>query len=220
MNAIDLITDELPPLRPADSGNKALAWMDEFRVGHLPVVEGTKYLGLISDSDILDLNSPESPIGEQTNALIKAYAVEDQHVYDVMKLVADLNLTVVPIIDKNSQYLGCTTLQHLMKLITRTASINDPGGIIVIELNQNDYSLSEIAQIVEGNDAKILSSYITSASDSTKMEVTIKVNKEDISGILQTFYRYDYIVSEAYNKNSSNDDYKNRYDSLMKYLDM
>ena len=137
-----------------------------------------------------------------------------------MKVISDLHLTLVPVLDNDNHYLGCITVPHLMELIVNTASINEPGGIIVLEMAQNDYSLTEIAQIVESNDSKILSSYITSAKDSTSMEVTLKVNTKNLGGILQTFNRYDYSISASYSEDRFKEDVKLRYDALMKYLNI
>ena len=218
MLAGELITDEIPPLKVTDTGEKALRWMDEFKVFHLPVINGTEYVGLISDAMILDLNEPKKPVGDFRQGLMQMAVRSDQHIYDVMKLIADFNLSMVPVLDRQGAYLGLTTVPVLMKLITNTASISESGGIIVLELNMNDYSLSEIAQIVESNDAKILSTYTTSASDSTKLEITLKVNRKDLGGILQTFNRYGYTVSASFQKGDHQDDLKDRYDSLMNFL--
>ncbi len=215
-----MITDDVPPLRPTDTGLKAIKWMDEFKVNHLPIVKETEFLGLISDTDILDLNSPEEPLGNNGLSVVRPFVTEGQHAYDVMKLIADLNLSLVPVLNEEGNYVGAITVQHLMKLITAIASINDPGGIVILELNVNDYSLAEIAQIVEGNDAKILSSYITSRSDSTKMEITLKINKTDLRGILQTFTRYDYTVQASFQESTVHDDLKSRYEALMNYINM
>lgn len=218
MLAGEIITDEVPPLKVTDTGEKALRWMDEFKVSHLPVVNGTQYVGLISDSMILDMNEPQKPVGDFKQVFMNMAVQSDQHIYDVMKLIADYNLSTVPVLDRQGAYMGLTTVPFLMKLITNTASISETGGIIVLELNVNDYSLSEIAQIVESNDAKILSTYTTSASDSTKLEITLKVNRKDLGGILQTFSRYGYTVSASFQKGDHQDDLKDRYDSLMNFL--
>lgn len=220
MIALDLITNEIPPLKPTEEFAKALDWMDEFKVRHLPVVKGNEYLGLLADSDVLDMEDPFMAIDERKFQLAQPFVREHQHVYDVMKVVSELHLSVVPILDADNHYLGCTTLPYLMELVTNSSSISEPGGIIVLELNSRDYSLAQIAQIVESNDAKILSSYITSAPDSTMMEVTLKINKKNLGGILQTLNRYDYIVSASYTEDRFKEDVKDRYDSLMKYLNI
>ena len=220
MIALDLITDEVPPLKTTEVCTKALHWMEEFRVNHIPVVDGNDYQGLITEDNIFDLDDPEIEISKSGLMLAQPFIRSEQHVYDVMKIIADLGLTLVPVLDQDNHYLGCITVPHLMEVITNTASINEPGGIIVLEMAQNDYSMSEISQIVESNDAKILSSYITSASDSTLIEVTLKVNTKNLGGILQTFNRYDYIVSASYSEDRFKDDVKERYDALMKYLNI
>lgn len=220
MLAQQLITDEIPPIKTTDTAQMAMAWMDEFKVSHLPLVDGIQYLGLVSDNDLLDLNQPEAPIGEQLGEPANPSITEDQHLYDVIRMIAELGLTLVPVLDVDGNYSGAITLSHLMGQISGIASINDPGGIIVLEMSQHDYSLMEIGRIVEGNDAKILSSYITSYPDSTLLEVTLKVNKEDLSGVLQTFNRYNYTVKASFQESVFKDDLKNRYDALMNYINM
>jgi acetoin utilization protein AcuB len=97
--------------------------------------------------------------------------------------------------------------------------LKQPGGILVLDINAIDYSLSQIAQIVESNDAKILSMYITSPATTTKMEVTLKINRKDLSSIIQTFNRYNYVIKASFmDENDLYSLYENRYDSFMKYL--
>lgn len=220
MLASELITDEIPPLKTSDTGLKALQWMEEFKVTHLPIVENKEFLGLVSDTDILDLNTPELPLSSHKLSLIRPYVFEHNHIYEVIKLVNNFTLTVIPVLDAQNNYQGCISLASLVQSFAKMASLQDPGGIIILSLNINDYSLSEIAGIVEGNDAKILSLYITSSNDSTEMEVTLKINRVDLTGVLQTFYRYDYNVKASFHQSEFSDDFKQRFDSFMNYLNM
>jgi acetoin utilization protein AcuB len=220
MKALDLITDEIPPIKPSEECIKAFNWMDEFKISHLPVVKNGVFYGVISDANVLDLEDPDVSIESAYPSLPRPHVTQDQHVYEVMKLIADNGLTVVPILDKEEKYLGSTTLLHLMRQITSTVSVNQDGGVLILQMNQIDYSLAQIAQIVEGNDAKILSSNITSLPDSTLMEVTLKINKKDLSGIIQTFNRFEYIVSAAFQESTYEEDMRLRYEALMKYLNM
>ena len=107
-----------------------------------------------------------------------------------------------------------------MSQITAINSIKEFGGILILEMNQHDYSLTQIARIVEENNAKILSSYITSLPDSTQIEVTLKINTTDLDRIIQTFQRYDYTIKAMFQKGNFQDDLKKRYDELMNYLNM
>lgn len=210
----------VPPILASESCEKVLIWMDEFKVAHLPVVKGTEYLGLVSDDMILDENDADKTVGELNLMVSRPFVYEHQHVYEVMKLMSDLNITVIPILDKQENYLGLTTTQHIMSAITNMASIEQGGAVIVISMNENDYSMVQLAQIIEGNDAKILSSYVTSNSESTEIEVTLKLNKQEIGGVIQSLYRYEYDVKETYAGNKYEDDMQDRFDQLMKFLDV
>ena len=221
MLAKDLISDVIPALKTSDSGQKALYWMDIFRISHLPIVNNEDFLGLISDKDIYDLNMSEDPIGNHTLSLFSPYVTDNQHVYEVMELASRMMLTVVPVLDQNNRYLGLITLTDLLHYFADMAAIKQPGGILVLEINASDYSLTQIAQIVEGNDAKILSMYISSHSLSTKMEVTLKINRQDLTSIMQTFNRYNYIIRASFMNDDDMDSlYENRYDLFMKYLNI
>lgn len=220
MLAKDLITDEIPPLKTTDTGSMAMNWMDEFKVSHLPIIHKEEYLGLISDSDILDLNITSAQLGTQKLSLIRPFVVENQHLYEIIKLISNMRLTVLPVLDKNLHYLGLIPIINLLQQFGSLAATNEPGGIIVLEMHVYDYSLSQIAQIVEGNDGKVLSCYVTTPADSTNIEVTLKVNREDISGMLQTFYRYSYNVKASFHQSRFQDDMKNRFDSFMNYINI
>jgi CBS domain-containing protein len=219
MLAKDLISDVVPALKTSDSGQRALYWMDIFRISHLPIVNNEDFLGLISDKDIYDHNMAEEPIGNHSLSLFSPYVTSGQHVYEVMEVASELQLTVIPVLNDDKKFQGVVTLTDLLHYFADVSALKQPGGIIVLELNLNDYSMTQIAQIVEGNDAKILSSYVTSSPNSTKMEVTLKINRKDLSSILQTFMRYNYIIKASFmDENDLNSLYENRYDSFMKYL--
>lgn len=220
MLAKELINDDVPPLKIEDSVEKALAWMDEFHVSHLPLVNGTEFIGMISDDELYDLGDPESPIGTHKLALIKPMLHPGQHAYDVLKLMAELSLDVIAVSDDSGNFIGSVTLPRLAEKLSRLAAVREPGGILVLEVNNSDYSLSQISQIVEGNDARILSSYIAGAPDSNKVEVTLKINKEDLSRILQTFSRYNYVVKATFHQSSYEEDLRHRYDEFMNYISL
>jgi CBS domain-containing protein len=220
MLAKDLISDTIPPLKTSDSGLKALTWMDEFRVSQLPIVNNLELLGLISDTDILDLNAPEEPLGNHPLSLIRPFVFASEHIYEVLKLIARMNLTLVPVLDEENQYLGTISLKTLVEHFAETTSVQNPGGIIVLELNANDYSLTQIARIVEENDTKILSLYVNSQADSTRVELTLKVNREDIRSILASFSRYNITVKATFQQSEFSEDLRNRFDLFMNYINM
>ena len=218
MRAIDLITEEIPPLMHSDSGEKALNWMEEFKVSHLPVLKNGNFVGVLSESDLLDQTDLSISLDKLFQHLPRPFAFSGDHFYQVLARVSEYKLSLIPILDENEKYLGCTSVHHLFTLISNTGSIKENGGILVLEMAQTDYSLAEIAQIVEGNDAKILSSYIMTSPDSTNIEVTLKINTIELDRIIRTFERYDYIIKASFQKSQFEDDLKLRYDALMNFL--
>ena len=220
MFAKQLITDEIIPLKTSDSGAQALAFMDDYKLAHLPIVNNVEYLGMISEEDIFVLNSFEEPLGNHQLSLSNTFVYEYQHVFEVLKLIAEHKLTVVPVIDDKNNYQGCISAQNLIEKLANVYSVDQPGGLIILEIHEKNYSLSEIAQIVESNHARILSMNITSDPDTTLMEVAIKINQLEIQPIIQTFNRYNYAIKLSVSEAEDYDDLRENYDSLMNYLNI
>ncbi len=215
-----LITDEVPPLKITDTIEMALEWMEQFKVSHLAIVKNRELIGIVSENDLLDYNKPAESFETAKLPILKPIIHYNQHSYELLKIMSGLNLTLIPVLDDNEFYKGCVTLKSIMQNLAGMTAVQNPGGLIVLELNQNDYSVTQIGNIVEGNDAKILSLQVSSIPESTKIEVTIKVNKEDLSRILQTFYRYNYTVKASYNHADYESDLKNRLDEFMHFLNI
>lgn len=220
MLAIELISDEIFPLTVTDTGNTALQLMEDFKLTELPIVKESEFLGLVKENDILDMSDLDEEIGSQKLALERPLIFSTEHIYEVLGKMALHKLSLIPVLDEENQYLGVITMPALIESISNLAAIRDLGGILQLELNVNDYSLSEIASIVESNGAKILSSYIHTHDDSTKMDVTIKINKTDLSAIIQTFNRYNYTIAASFHKSEMEDLMKKRFNEFMNYLNM
>jgi acetoin utilization protein AcuB len=221
MQAKDLISEVIPSLKTSDTGQTALNWMEIFRISHLPIVNNQDFLGLISDTDIYDMNKPEEAIGNHKLTLLKPFVTPEQHLFEVIGLASKLKLTVIPVLDENNHYKGVITAGDLLRHLAGISSLDQPGGVIVLELLERDYSLSQIAQIIEGNNLKVLSMYITSPPDSTRLELTIKVNSNDLSSVIRTFERYSYDVKTWLAADDNLDRfYTERLDMLIKYLNI
>jgi len=221
MLARDLISEVISALKTSDTGQTALNWMEVFRISHLPIVNEQVFLGLISDTDIYDLNDPEQPIGNHKLSLIKPFVRLDQHIFEVIGLASRLKLSVIPVLDDRDHYKGVIQVNSLIDRLATMSSLKEPGGIIILGMLQNDYSLSQVAQIVESNDARILNLYISSEPDSTRMELTLKLNTFNLIPIIRTFERFDYEIISWFGEDDEMDSfYSDRFDSLMKYLDI
>jgi CBS domain-containing protein len=218
MRAIELITEEIPPLTHTDTGENALRWMDELKVSHLPVLKNGNFVGVLSESDVLDKMHLDEKLDKLFDHLPRPYVFANAHIYEVLAKISEHRVSVLPVLDENEKYLGCTSVYHLLTVIANTGSIRESGGILVVEMNAVDYSMAQIGQIVESNNAKILSSYIMSSVDSTKVEVTLKINQIELSSIIRTFERYDYVVKASFQKSEVDDDMQQRFDALMNFM--
>jgi len=212
-----LIATDISPALPSDSGMNVMSLMDEFKVSHLPVVEKGQLLGLISEDDIWDMHNEEKPIN---SILLKQVFVTFEHdVFEIVKMVNEHDLTLIPVVD-NNRYVGAISVRSIIKALASIVAMQSEGGVIILEMNKNDYSMSEMAQIVEGNNAKILSSYVSNHKDSNMIKVTLKLNINELSPVVQTFQRYDYTITAHYDHSQSTDGLQDRYDSLMRYLNI
>ncbi|MCB0768931.1 MAG: CBS domain-containing protein [Flavobacteriales bacterium] len=220
MHAIDLITQDIPPLRPQDDVGRALDWLEEFKVMHLPVVEHGRLVGMVKDQELVDRNDPHALVSSVMGTVEIPFVRGQQHIYEAMKLFSERGLTVVPVLDEMGVYLGAITEHEALKRLAEMTNISEPGSIVVLEMNQVDYSLEQIARIVEGNDGKVLSVYSQTLPGTTRVEITLKINREDISDILQSFERYEIMVKTTYQGSRFHDDLRGRYEELMRFINL
>lgn len=220
MIAANLLTDSLIPLRTSDTGDEALSMMSDFYVKHLPIVNNEELLGLISEEDILDNDAMEA-VGSYPLSLARFYVRDTDHIYEVMRLLAEYKLTVIPVVDEKSSYLGMISQEDLINYFAATGSFTEPGSIIVLEMHRRDYSLAEIARIAESENANIVSSFISATGvDESLIDVTLKINLNSIQGLLATFDRFGYQVKASFNESDYFDTLKERYDALMMFLNV
>ena len=218
MIAEELISYEIPPLKPSDTGTKVLQWMEEFKVKDMVVVKSKKYIGIIEETDLLDRNNLGDKLESYSLNLKKPFVFQNQHIFEVIGLFVESDVDVLPVLNDKEEYLGLITSKKILQYLAEIVSVANQGSIITLELNIIDYSMVEIAKIIESDDAKVLASFITSHSNSNKIEVTLKINKTDITRILHSFERFNYIVTASYNESEYHQDLKNRYDEFMRFL--
>lgn len=223
MIAENLITESIPTVTLDEIGSKVLTLMEIFRVSHLPVVVGKEYFGVVSDKDIYDAENFDEKIEKYINPiLLQPHVHANQHIFEVMSVALGCGVSIVPVLEEDHSYMGSITRTDLAFKLSELFSSNEPGGIIVLELTELNYSLSQISQIIEGNDARILSLYIHKPSPFSKeLDVTIKVNVVELSGIIQTFARYDYLIKAIYMDQSQIKGlFDDRYDQFMRYINV
>ncbi len=220
MIAGELVSENIYPVKPSDKLRLVLDRMQEHHIGQLPVVKRHELLGLINEDDIDSVNVGDKTVKNIEYGSNSIFVYENQHIYDVIRLFDMHQVDVLPVISEKQCYLGLITLHDLVNNMALLTGSKEPGGIIVLEINNRDNALSHIAQIVESDNAQIMNSYVRSFPDSTRMEITIKLNRTDIASIVAAFLRYDYTVKAKFNDARNYDSSQDRYDQLMNYLNM
>lgn len=221
MIAEELINHMVPPLKVTDDAHKAVVWMEEFRYNHLPVVDNGQLLGFISEEIILESNDIEKNLGDFDLVGKDCVVGTDSHFFDILRIAGEHKLNIVGVLNEEGQYAGIITVQDIMASFAQSASVQMPGGILVLSMDLIDYSLAEISRYVEENKAKIISStMMDDPLDRGKIKVTLKINQLDLSRIVATLERFGYRVIGRYQEAPRDDDSKERLDMLMKYLNI
>lgn len=220
MTAKNLIAHDMPALSVDHTGRDAFHLLNDHHVKHLPVVEEGRLVGLLSEEDVFN-HKLYDPIRTYDFALLRRFAVrESEHIFEVIRLMGEHRLTVLPVIDEEEHYLGLVSQNDLLRYFAHTASFTQPGAVLVLEMSQRDYSLTTIARIVEEENLKILNCFVTSAPDMEYVEVTLKLNRHDVSRVKASLERHDYEVKETFSEMEYADPMRERYESLMHYLNL
>ncbi|MFC5270623.1 CBS domain-containing protein [Adhaeribacter terreus] len=221
MIAEELINPMIPPLKLSDSTEKAVKWMEEFRVNQLPVVKNRHYLGLITEDDIIEKDHNYQSLENIKFGYDDVYVMYNQHFYRVMEVAIKNKIQVVPVLDEHQEFYGVITVNDTIAAFGQMSALQGQGGILVLSMPERDYSLSQISRHVESNDAKILSAYVSpDEMDPYKIKLTLKINTTDLTRIIATLERFDYRIIAQFQETSDNQADKDRYDLLLKYLNM
>ncbi|MCW3120467.1 MAG: hypothetical protein JWM28_4549 [Chitinophagaceae bacterium] len=214
----DLHTQVLPYLHLHDKVYQALQLMNESHVAHLPIVDGEKFAGLISEDDLLQVENDKVELKELQQSFSMSNVREDEHFLKAVKLAVENGFSVVPVVNEDNEITGIVTYADLLKQASEFMNINDPGGLLVLEMEAKNYSFNTISRIIESNDAQIKQLNTTTDPQTGQMQVTIKVDKPEISDIIATFQRYDYNVKYYLGEEMYENELRSNYDNLMNYL--
>jgi CBS domain-containing protein len=220
MTAQSLIALDIPSLTLEQTGRDAFHLLSDYHVKHLPVVDGGKLMGLLSEEDIFNHKLYE-PIGEYDLSMLRRFAVlENEHVFEVMRVMGENRLTVIPVVDESGNYLGLVSQNDLLRFFASSASFTESGAVLVLEMPRRDYSLAAITRIVEEEDVKVLNAFVTSTLDPENVEVTLKLNRHDLSRVIASLERHSYEVKQIFGEVEHADGMRERYESFMNYLNL
>lgn len=220
MLAVELISTKIPQLQLNDTVGKALELIKSFRITHLPVVSNEKYLGLISEDDLLDANNDKQPIQSLQEDFISAAVNDNEHFLQAVNYSNKMHSTIVPVINEERICLGVVTHQALLSALGNFSGAQDIGGLIVLEMERSQFSISEISKIVESNLATVFHLNTIFHTETGLITVTIHINKRELSAIVAAFERYEYHVVYYFGEEKFENDIHSNYKHLMNYLDI
>lgn len=221
MIAKDLINYMIPPLKPTDKVDKARLWMEELRLNELPVASKGKFLGLLTEELIFDNDNKPHLISEVPLIASTVKVNQQKHFYEVLRLAYAHGIRLIAVEDNDDNFLGVISIEDVIDAFASTASVSTPGAILILSLEYRDYSLSEISRIIESNDGKVLSAHLSNdTKDLGKVNLTLKLNIEEVSHIIATLETNGYSVSESFNNPLVQSEDSERFDNLMNYLNL
>ena len=195
--------------------------MDEFRVNDLPVVSNRKYLGMVTEQNLVDLLDRNQPLKDVELEHPDVHVMHFQHFYDVMEAAIKNKVQVVPVLDEIQEYMGIITINDTLAAFGQMSALQGQGSILVLSMPERDYSLSQISRLIEEENVKILSAYVSpDEMDPYKIKLTLKLNTTDPSRIISTLERFEYRITAHFNDGNDNDVGRDRLDMLLKYLDI
>jgi len=219
MNIEQLISPAVPTLLPGDSGSHALEQLEKSNFSELPMVLEDNYMALVQENDLLDWDMPDAALSTAGFLNYKPAITASSHPFEAFRILHQMNLDILPVIDHEQRYIGAVTKDTLLKYITENSGIDNPGGIIVLEIAPRNYTLYEIARICENEDVIILNLQVHT-NELGMLEVTIKLNRTVLAAVVSSFERHNYHVKEVYGEDNKDDDITGKYNLLMNYINM
>lgn len=212
----ELISNAIPYLHKSDTVHHALQLMNDYHVAHLPVVEDEEYLGIVSEEQLL-VSNDDDKINSLHIADGSTSVKGSDHFLKSIQVAVANKISIVPVVEEK-QLLGIVTYNDLLRNASEFMSLNEPGALIVLELDSRNYSFTELNRIVESNDAQITQLNTYTDAESGLMQLTFRINKLEVSDLISTLQRYEYNVKYYFGEELYENELKSNYDNLMNYL--
>ena len=216
----DLISASIPTLSLQDKIYQALQLMSDYHLGQLPVISEDKFLGLVSEDQLLNCEQEIDTLEQLQPSFNNLSVNGNLHFTEAIRLVNETNVSVMPVVDDEVNWIGAISSSDLLRNAGRFFGIEEPGGVIVLEMEKRDFSFSQLGKLVESNDANISQLNTYYDKNLNVVLVTLKINKMEIADIVATFQRYEYSVKYYFGEESYENELKNNYDHLMNYLNI
>ncbi len=220
MLAFELTNNIIPQLQLSDTVSKALQLMSDFKITHLPVVSDEKYLGLISEDDLLDEDDKKIAIEYFQEDFLPASINTNKHFLQAVDISNLYQTNVIPVTNEQNDLVGTISGQSLITALGNFAGAIETGAMIELQMERTKFNISELNRIVESDGALILHLNISAVPETLFVKVTIHINKREISTLIAAFERYDYSITYYSGEELFENDIDNNYRHLMNYLDI
>ncbi|MDR2810013.1 MAG: CBS domain-containing protein [Tannerellaceae bacterium] len=215
----DFITKEFPALKKTDTAKYALSVMSDLKIRHLPVVADEIYCGLLSEKDVSTLSESTDTMNDFV--LSSPSIGESEHLHEVIAQMSRYRLTLLPVVSPEGKYLGVITRDKVFEALADLCHAEASGSVVVLELFPYDYALSDIARIIEANNAHVLNLLSNTDKDTGKLILTIKIDVADATPTIRSFERFNYTVLYHFSERGMvNEALQRRIDELMYYMSM
>ncbi|OFY65379.1 MAG: hypothetical protein A3H98_11115 [Bacteroidetes bacterium RIFCSPLOWO2_02_FULL_36_8] len=199
----------------------ALEWMSELHTDQLAIVDKRIYEGIISEEELLDKNRTRSRISDFKLSFKEIFIAENRHIFEAIRLMNLNKLKLIAVLDEQNLFSGLITREELLKAFATITNSNENGAVMVLQAAANNYSLTEIARIVEENGSKILSVFVSPVPNQPQqIFITLKISTNELTSIVSSFERYRYLVYITFTETLNTENQRQRYEALMKYLEM
>lgn len=219
MNINDYILKEIKALTPEDSVSSACQLCEHLPITHIPIVKDNKLIGCFAEDDIQTIENKETTLQEYIHLILHFHAHKKSSLLELISLFAENDCNIIPVLDQKQEYLGYYDLRDILDVFAGSPFMHNDNVTLVVSKSKADFTISQVAQIVESNKAKLLGLYV-SRETVDDVEVTLKISSEEMNEIIQTFRRYDYTVISQLEDDMYLEELKDRANYFKKYLDM
>ncbi len=224
ITAFDILNELVPTVDANTEVLQAVGWMEELRIGHLPLVTQEKrLLGMVEESALLNASSfGRTTVGEIQPQYEHLFVLEHTHIYTILAYFGEYQTEVIPVVNKEKkQYIGAVTQLDVFEALAKKLAEQPPSTTLVLRLDAIQYSMQEVSRLVETNNAKILSSFVDyDPQKSDKLTLTLRLNVMDLSYVVATFERFGYQVVARFDDVQVRGFEQERLDLLLKYLEL
>ena len=214
-----LLNTGFPSLNIADKASFALQLMDDYDVLHLPVLSQDKFVGIVAKDDLIDADETDTHLSSP-DMLQQLSVKSEEHFLSALKLLANYELSVLPVVNDQMELMGVVLAKDLIKTVSLFLGIEEKGAVIVLETDKRNFSFGELSRLVETNDSYITQMNTYTETGTGLLIITLKINKIEVSDIVATFQRYDYIVRYFFGEEEYANELKENYQHLIAYLNM